>query len=1028
MNILNYLPSTDEVNECIKPEAENTHEAILLAVHRPSKLSYRFLNRQDSIPTTEQELLDHVLTKDVPTGSLVVPITGISGVGKSHLVRILHAGLRQRADSNRFLIVRIPKSASLRKVVQLILDLLPQDDRFAEVRIAFDRAMADVDMESATIDFRSCLIVALEQRSKSLGERYAAGEAGLNLELDHARRVHLLFDDPVTGAHFRQTIFPRIVKRAVSGGTADDSDGLSGQFRSEDFFLPASIKLGEAATVTQKYYNLAINQANGRGREVAAKVLNGVVDEATSRLFKLHDSLGGMTLQEVILEIRRVLLQEKKELLLFIEDFGALTGIQETLSKVLIQEGVRDNQQVYATMRSVIAVTDGWTIGRDTFSTRAEREWIIQSQIDSQEEVLDLTRAMVAAYLNAARYGHSELIKQYVERRPKSQKQWFDVYRSDQDDDATENLLQAFGYHDSIPLFPFTLLAIERLARIALTDGQRLIFRPRYIINQILRSLLLTARELFESQEFPPIGLDPRLPSAAMAAVVNAQPEALRPRYATVLTVWGNAPQDLDGLSAIPSGIFQAFSLPAPVNIGSKPKPTADRTRTEEKKSATPLSQSSSDPKLALFKSALETWIQENRLLPQEHAAKIRTLVATALNQHINLNVERCVGFSIEANQISVPNAGGEKGISAAPIVLSDDPKDRDGRLRSSLIALYRLNEAQQRKEIYEESDEDLARVLNLVDRLMTQALTIVRNWAAGECCAIAVPLAMSARVLGLGDVMKSPSGVRRAFLHTIETTDPGPSEEDTELSNWRAFRAECQTSRLMLQSKIMNACGCFQGSSRKTVLAVDITRLVAAYERSLESKDDRSSAETFSSEELQAVRSLAEPKVRQRAHVLLNKFRPVCKSILSELGEGFDKNAVLATVGELADMLKSGNWDTDRIGMSFPAFTNLCDSFRSLAVKDSLSQFADATTAEQSASRFIARIAQVNFIPLVVSDRFVKAASSLAAFANQQAELLERQYGDVDPGKEAAGINTGFADVIEMLESEVGGGKNGVT
>jgi len=114
-------------------------------------------------------------------------------------------------------------------------------------------------------------------------------------------------------------------------------------------------------------------------------------------------------------------------------------------------------------MRSVIAVTDGWTIGRDTFSTRAEREWIIQSQIDSQEEVLDLTRAMVAAYLNAARYGHAELIKQYVERRPKSQKQWFDVYRSDQDDDATENLLQAFGYHDSIPLFPFTLLAIEKV-------------------------------------------------------------------------------------------------------------------------------------------------------------------------------------------------------------------------------------------------------------------------------------------------------------------------------------------------------------------------------------------------------------------------------------------------------------------------------------------------------------------------------------------------------------------------------------
>jgi hypothetical protein len=67
-----------------------------------------------------------------------------------------------------------------------------------------------------------------------------------------------------------------------------------------------------------------------------------VVDEATRHLFQLHDALGGMTLQDVILEIRRRLLEEGKDLVVLVEDFAALTGIQETLLKVLIQEGVRE--------------------------------------------------------------------------------------------------------------------------------------------------------------------------------------------------------------------------------------------------------------------------------------------------------------------------------------------------------------------------------------------------------------------------------------------------------------------------------------------------------------------------------------------------------------------------------------------------------------------------------------------------------------------------------------------------------------
>ena len=70
---------------------------------------------------------------------------------------------------------------------------------------------------------------------------------------------------------------------------------------------------------------------------VAVDVLNGkVVDQAVRQLFQLHEAIGGMTLQDVILEIRRLLLVDGRELVILVEDFKALTGIQQTLLHILI--------------------------------------------------------------------------------------------------------------------------------------------------------------------------------------------------------------------------------------------------------------------------------------------------------------------------------------------------------------------------------------------------------------------------------------------------------------------------------------------------------------------------------------------------------------------------------------------------------------------------------------------------------------------------------------------------------------------
>jgi len=88
-----YWPSSGEINACIKPEAEGATDEVLLAVHQPFPLVYQLARSTEPIATTRRNFLTILSARTSPTGAHVVPITGDSGVGKSHLVRLIAARL-----------------------------------------------------------------------------------------------------------------------------------------------------------------------------------------------------------------------------------------------------------------------------------------------------------------------------------------------------------------------------------------------------------------------------------------------------------------------------------------------------------------------------------------------------------------------------------------------------------------------------------------------------------------------------------------------------------------------------------------------------------------------------------------------------------------------------------------------------------------------------------------------------------------------------------------------------------------------
>src|SRR5205085_2457335 len=76
-------------------------------------------------------------------------------------------------------------------------------------------------------------------------------------------------------------------------------------------------------------------------------------------------------------------LADGMELVLLIEDFVVLSGLQGQLLQVMVQEAMRDGRQVRCTMRAAIAYTPGY-LHTDTVLSRAGYEYRIED-LDADE-------------------------------------------------------------------------------------------------------------------------------------------------------------------------------------------------------------------------------------------------------------------------------------------------------------------------------------------------------------------------------------------------------------------------------------------------------------------------------------------------------------------------------------------------------------------------------------------------------------------------------------------------------------------
>jgi hypothetical protein len=282
--------------------------------------------------------------------------------------------------------------------------------------------------------------------------------------------------------------------------THDVDNERENQFSPQDLDFVHEVEVANLAAPSRPYFNRLVRDIE---RVAAVGLLNELLDEALHGLI----DFSGDSLPDLFKKVRAGLLREGKELVLLVEDFAMLGGIQQQLLDA-VTDPARGPQgdQKYCVMRTAIAVTEG-RLDEATVLTRAGASWRIQSQpFASDAEAIYVFTNMVGGYLNAARHGVVELKKQFQARKGDDVR--FTNFLNKIEGELTENerkILDSFGYSPdgNYPLFPFNRNAIHQIMERKLKVSGQYQFKPR-ALNRVIRDTVMNYRDKWRQGMFPP--------------------------------------------------------------------------------------------------------------------------------------------------------------------------------------------------------------------------------------------------------------------------------------------------------------------------------------------------------------------------------------------------------------------------------------------------------------------------------------------------------------------------------------------
>lgn len=1002
------------VDDTVVVDAVNSSRAVFLATHRPSQLLRRdFAAAEGGTLIDEEQLLDEFLAKN--PGLLFLPITGESGTGKSHLVRWLH--LRLPPDDHRR-VVYIPKyGTNLRRVIDLILSDM-HGEAVDELRRELDKAVDALDEAGAPSRLLNELAASIEDRSRDPRPVPAPPDDDYRQFLE-VELPKLLLDN-VFRSRLLETggVVDRLVREALAG-KQDDDKSEPFAFTVEDLPLTA-VDAGRANADVQQLFTQLIGSE--RLKTVAVDLLNENLGPAIRKLF----GMGGTRLFDVMLSVRRELLAQDTELVLLIEDFTILQGIQRELLDAITEAPQRDGQQVLCSIRVAMAVTTGYfaTLA-ETFSTRAEFAGHVfsldvpMSRVGhgiAQDDVADF----VGGYLNAARLGQDRLEEALADagQDRETHRRW--VPNACDECEHQDTCHEAFGTtREGLGLYPFNATALDR----AVESRSPRNFDPRRILGTVLRYTLDQHRPDITRGEFPGASFLQHFAAnhlPPLAAEVVEDIRSIDPvdadRKVTLLTFWGGRPSAIVNLEP---GIHEAFSLPA---LGDAELHRPRRSREDASPVGVAPSASALPTKVQRRLSDIDHWASGTTQLDQALAGDLRRFLHAAVTTHVDWNAEllhpseETVGrngqfFRHASFRIENALGGGTPPSTAVAIPI---PASATSATLLQAIVLYE----QFGNWAFDRGDERLRQLLGRLDGWTADVVDAVRRGgieepATWDPVAAAVELLMfSARAL---DLPGSHSNLNVDLVNAL--LSDSSSTVSRRGSSWDKLAEACSSdSRRKVRDSLLARVGARQGAGRPQ--AVDVTALIPAV-TAFKKTWALSEPPDHAPKEFRRLYTDITGRLEEAQADELQRLRDWCEGVVEWLptdGTAAEAADAFASAAELA--MTAGIFEPRRLQEPFQETARMFRRTRMATIREV--QELVAAGEKQPAGKLLSDLATDRQRSMTEIERFVEQTKEILESSTERAHLQIQALSESGASDEELGS---LAAQLNDLEVALGGG-----
>lgn len=637
------------VRKVMDLDATQPEDHIFLATHHPTKMYRQNLTEtQSRIPYDEESFLKDFL--EMPDFAFV-PILGTSGTGKSHLIRWLHTRLKSIRRAPHYRLLLIPKvGTNLKKIIEQILAGI-EGSEFEEYRNRLQQATNTLTEAEGREQILANLAIAVGLSGKidvsSLSD----------IEYEIAKGLPDLLRDPFFTEQFwlkPDGIIARLFTHILGNHNGLDDVEEKRGFSIED--LPTGILNRQKASEKARDFYTHLDSDFIPKHEVI-KWLNSHLDTAISKVL----NLGREDLQQLMLDVRRALARQGVELILLIEDFAKLQGIdREVLEAVLARPQQVEGEPLCA-MRTALACTTGYFRGlidtvrtRTDFSVNLDIETVNEQSLVTQTDVQQLT----SRYLNAVRLSNEEIQAWLAEADEETGQPYSPVPNACRDCKYRSACHAGFGQIDGVGLYPFNAKAIEQM-RDRVNTG---VFNPRTLIKDVLRYTLEYHRSDLEEGRFPSPVLLAHFKGNTLGAMIIREIESKdisdnARRREALLNLWTNG----NKLCDLPAEVHTAFDLrPLGIQVQKESNTTtatqaktaiAASTVTPTTVAPTPLASEEQKTfsipiKLAAQLQALDQWRNGNQLA-QDVAQDLRELIFPAISTRIDWDAELLLKKSV---------------------------------------------------------------------------------------------------------------------------------------------------------------------------------------------------------------------------------------------------------------------------------------------------------------------------------------------------------------------------------------------